>query len=78
MPASKRRQLNVPLEPELVDALKRRAAEEGLTLGNLVQQQLSAAMENWEPSPNTQTRLDNHEERLKRIEEHLLLQAQPT
>ena len=44
VPASQRRQLNVPLDPALVDALKTRASEEGVTLSRLVQLLLSAAM----------------------------------
>lgn len=70
--ASQRRQLNVPLDSDLVDALKSRAAEEGVTLSKLVQGLLSAAMEGWEASPNIAMRLEDHERRLNRIEALLL------
>lgn len=73
MPASQRRQLNVPLDPALVDALKTRASEEGVTLSRLVQLLLSAAMEGWTAAPNIQSRLDDHEQRLSLLENHPLL-----
>ena len=75
LPASSRRQLNVPLEHALVDALKRRAAEEGVTLSHLVEQLLCAAMKGWAASPDLRMRLDDHEERLRRLENHPLLNA---
>lgn len=78
MPASQRRQLNVPLDSALVDALKTRAAQEGVTLSHLVQQLLSAAMEGWSATPDTQKRLDDHEKRLSRLENHPLLKTPQT
>jgi hypothetical protein len=75
VPASERRQLNVPLDPSLVEALKTRAAEEGVTLGRLVQLLLSAAMEGWTAAPNIQSRLDDHEQRLSLLENHPLLKT---
>ncbi|MFM8524111.1 MAG: hypothetical protein ACKOCM_00565 [Cyanobacteriota bacterium] len=77
MPGSERRQLNVPLDPLLVDSLKKRAAEEGVTLSQLVQLLLRAAMEGWSAAPTLQTRLDDHEQRLSRLESHPLLKTAP-
>ena len=45
------KQLNVPLPVALVDAVKSRALEEGITMGQLVEQLLLAAMEGWRPAP---------------------------
>lgn len=73
MPASQRRQLNVPLDSSLVECLKSRAAEEGVTLSHLVQQLLSAAMAGWTASPSLQTRLNDLEQRVSRLEDHPLI-----
>lgn len=75
VPASQQRQLNVPLDTSLIDALKKRASEEGITLSRLVQQLLNAAMEGWTAAPNTQMRLNDHEQRLSRLENHPLLRT---
>jgi len=64
------KQLNVPLPIALVDAVKSRALEEGLTMGQLVEQLLTAAMEGWRPAPGPAEQLADHESRLHRIEEH--------
>ncbi len=63
------RQLNVPLPTELVEAVKARAAEEGLTMGELVARLLRAAMEGWEPTPGIRQQLRNHEARIRRLEQ---------
>ncbi len=65
------RQLNVPLPTPLVEAVKARAAEEGITMGELVEQLLTAAMQGWEPAPGIRERLADHEARLQRIESRL-------
>lgn len=78
MPASQRRQLNVPLDSELVEALKKRALQEGLTLSRLVQMLLSSAMEGWASTPNIEQRVNDHEERLSRLENHPLLKTPQT
>lgn len=70
MPAPQRRQLNVPVDSALADALKSRAAQEGVTLSHLVQQLLIAAMEGWSKTPDAHKRLDDHEQRLTRLENH--------
>lgn len=65
------KQLNVPLPVPLVDAVKTRALEDGITMGQLVEQLLTAAMEGWRPAPGPAEQLADHESRLHRIEEHL-------
>jgi hypothetical protein len=65
------RQLNVPLPTPLVEAVKARAAEEGITMGELVEQLLTAAMQGWEPAPGIAAQLADHEARLQRIEGQL-------
>ena len=65
------KQLNVPLPAELVAAVKARAIEEGLTLGQLVERLLTGAMEGWEPAMSLEQRLEDHEQRLLRLEQRL-------
>jgi hypothetical protein len=65
------RQLNVPLPTPLVEAVKARAAEEGITMGELVERLLTAAMEDWEPAPGIADQLADHEARLRQVEERL-------
>ncbi len=65
------RQLNVPLPTPLVEAVKARAAEEGVTMGELVERLLTAAMEGWEPAPGIADQLADHEARLRQLEERL-------
>ena len=77
MTASSRRQLNVPLDLALIDALKRRASEEGVTLSLLVQRLLSAAMDGWVPAPDMRAQLEDHEVRLRQLEGHPSLQMKP-
>ncbi len=71
MPAADQRQLNVPLPTELVEAVKARAAEEGITLAAMVEQLLAGAMQGWEPAPGIAQQLADHEARLQRIEAQL-------
>jgi hypothetical protein len=65
------RQLNVPLPTPLVEAVKARAAEENLTMGELVERLLTEAMAGWQPTPGIGERLADHEARLQRIEARL-------
>lgn len=68
---SDQRQLNVPLPTPLVEAVKARAAEEGLTMGELVERLLTEAMAGWTPSPGIAQQLSDHESRLQRLEAKL-------
>ena len=72
MPADQQRQqLNVPLPADLVAAIKGRALEEGRTMGELVAELLTAAMNGWQPAPGINQRLTDVEARLQRLEQRL-------